>query len=419
MLKTTLFGQTKILNFFISHTMLHAINSQDIFCSDYKDEDCVDGATLTTSFPDDIYCRGSFSCSAATKLSSGDNIRCLGARACATIPDIDYNAGSGQIWCYAAQSCSDSALSMNTVYCYASSSCSRSTISTPSVIRGYAEYALFNSSVFMNGGNVELFGSMAGYGATLECAVSSSCNVWCKGSGCIGVTLLGDWIKTNSLDNNAQHQLKGNGVISNDQACTQSFNLYQEYKDQPAIVDQGGGSVCCRGHQSCYNVGNITMTTDSLQSLVCSGQSSCQYVDNIQAYSANVICSGWYSCSSATMDSSADIFCSGYYSCQYSIITAKGGSIHCGGFRGCYFASISVPDSRNVSIFLSGYRSGSRADIACNEGAFCRIICLGAESCGSTISLECNGHCDVSCNVETGCPPTSGLLFMSRYIKNI
>ena len=417
MLKTTLFGQTKILNFFISATMFQVVDSQHIRCDDYKQNGCGDGATLTV--PDYIWCRGSLSCSAAKKLSSGDIIHCRGARACAAIPDIGYTGGVGIMQCFAAESCSDSALSMKFLDCLGSSSCSRSTITTQSLIRGYAEYALFNSTVFMNGGNVELFGSMAGYGATLECAVSSSCNLECKGSGCIGVTFLGNWIRNNSSDNNAQHELKGNGVIRNDQSCTQSFDVGREYSNQMAIVDQGGGSVCCRGYWSCYNVGSISMTTDSSQSLVCSGGGSCDEVDNIQAYSANIICSGTHSCHSATMESSADIFCSGSYSCYQSIITANGGSIHCGGYRGCRYAIISVPDSQNVTIFLSGYQSGLNANITCNEGAFCRIICLGAESCGSSIALQCDGHCDVSCNVETGCPPTNGLLFMSKTTKNI
>merc|ERR1712130_764654 len=197
---------------------------------------------------------------------------------------------------------------------------------------------------------------MAGFGAHFSCSQFATCSAVCKGSGCVESVFAGKgtWEITNSTDETAQHPMIDFSAMHNDQGCkeNQTFDEENQYKDQAAIVDAGGGSVCCKGDASCRNVGSIIINENNIHPLICSGHRSCQDVNTIEANTADIVCSGYFGCKGATMESMGNMYCSGSYSCSESTITAKGDVNYCGGEGGCHNANISIPTAHNSSILL-------------------------------------------------------------------
>ena len=298
--------------------------------------------------------------------------------------------------------------------CEGTKSCFNSNINEINNLWGYGAFSLSNSTVSVNAAaNIYMLGYLAANGASFECPASSQCIAHCKVSGCFGATFSGNWSIVESEDETAKYQLVEPGAISNDQECTQTFDRYHSLSNGSTFVGDGGGSICCRGFYSCYMATSISTATNSPHSIVCSGRSSCFQVGLIRTYS-DIVCSGYYACQLATIESFGDVHCTSHYGCLYSSITAHG-DIYCGGYLSCDGSTISIMN-RTTSIFLTGSHSGSNMNVICGASSLCKVVCIGYDSC-SSVTLQCIGHCEVDCNAESGCPPTNGLFvcYLEKY----
>eukprot|EP01084_Bolivina_argentea_P037975 70214_1 len=377
-----------------------------------------------------IGCWGSFGCESATTIllgdfggpsgcdssqhSGGDYVICGGARGCANVLHMGYTSGKGEAYCEGTESCIDSNISMNIIHCMGLYSCSNAILNDPVSITATGAYSLYNASIFSRNTNSSftLTGHMAGYGASIFCDHGVICSVYCGGTGCHHLTMHGAGQWNISYASNAsyrpfQHpeiqqiQLQTN---QNNKACTTVFDSMIEKVG--TILDDTPGSLCCRGYTSCISGFGfetiITMKKSSNNSLVCSGQQSCQEI-MINASNSDIICSGSSSCSQAKIISSANMYCSGYSGCKDIHITTNA-SIYCTGEESCSGAIMSIHSANNISILMEGKSSGNTASIYCGVESFCNLHCLGVAACSSISTLECSGHCEVHCNMDSGCP---------------
>eukprot|EP01084_Bolivina_argentea_P073627 133599_1 len=391
----------------ISSVIIHTSHTA-IFCPDYKE--CTNDSIVTTSW---IGCGASFACNSALTLSTGDNIGCRGSRACANIPNIQYTAGRGEAWCYGLESCSDSILSMKTIYCYGSKACSGATINNAASVYGGGTYSLFNALIVANNTNIDiqLYGHNAGYGTRISCIGSSFCAIMCGGTGCSNISIdgSGQW-NVSYLSQATTRVNMGNGgnivpldATQNNAQCAQKFDMEKERYQGPAINASGTDTICCRGSESCKETQAILMGNNVF---LCSGVYSCSNIKinkYIQGYYANIICSGSPSCWNAKIWTKGDVYCSGENGCEASNITTSG-NVYCSARNGCYRSSIYITHNSVSSIILSGELSGKSVSIYCLSDAVCSVYCQGRAAC-STSTLNCTeGHCNVYCTIDTGCP---------------
>eukprot|EP01084_Bolivina_argentea_P108444 193810_1 len=263
----------------ILSVIIVTVNAQDIQCRNYQE--CANDTNITTpSNQYDIRCEGSFSCASTSAMLTGDNIDCYGSRACVSIPSIQYVAeGKGWSYCDGLESCADSVFTMKILHCYGSKACIGTTITAATEVRGYGAYSLQNASIIAVNKNItiSLYGHYACYGCTIQCNGTSQCAIICAGTACANLNIIGSgvWNVSYLSQDTIRTNVTNDGTvdaIKNDQECTQSFDIFQERWQASNIISNETGAVCCRGQESCRDIGMISMGNNTL---FCSGSYSC------------------------------------------------------------------------------------------------------------------------------------------------
>eukprot|EP01083_Nonionella_stella_P084239 233148_1 len=156
----------------------------------------IDWINQTSSF---VNCRGSFSCAnigyikaaARSSTSSKPKLICEGVFGCSNTTinftgNINVECG-GSNSCYGVtfNSVSQSHVS-NTMSCSGDRSCANAELHTNGAIQAFGSYALYNATIHstVDGVDVFLYGSNAGFGARIFCHLGHSCAVDCYATGC-------------------------------------------------------------------------------------------------------------------------------------------------------------------------------------------------------------------------------------------
>eukprot|EP01084_Bolivina_argentea_P144447 253419_1 len=374
-------------------------------------------------------CGGGFSCAQTPYINSKDLI-CGGTYSCSNTQSIQVTQ---QISATGSNALMNANISFSGfevhLICDGDKSCAHSTISCPSdsscILYARGALSLFEATVNVTNASFSayFYGYYAGYTSSIYCTMGSICNIYCGHNGCDELSVICDLSSLCSFDNQPNHNpivideiLLWNSnatVTSNDEKCSLSaidpFDNYREHYQFPEYIVVASGPICCRAYQSCYNASilyNNTSLTDN-SSVVCNGESSCQYLNIISNGNLSVECSAAYSCIYGIMngmntnDNIGRVYCFGYYSCG-SVIITKITNIYCTGYMSCANGIITSLGT-NIIVSFTGYWSGYGTVVTCNENDYCVILCNAEKAC-LNMQLNCNGTCVVECNENTDCP---------------
>ena len=216
----TMVSLTFILSF-ISSLVLFDVVHCDIFCSERYS--CANSSQLID--PDgEIACGGYKSCYGIDLIEAGSRIFCGAAWSCADVSQVmttsvvDISCGgmnscenssigisnvttisNNWVDCYGANSCAETRIyGANHAWCSGESSCSYSTIDNTPQITFKGSHSGVGTRI--NSINiperttliVNFNGYYSGYNSTVYCWNDQTCNINCKGNGCLGVILLYD-----------------------------------------------------------------------------------------------------------------------------------------------------------------------------------------------------------------------------------
>ena len=316
-----------VLLFFIM--MPHQLYSDTIYCRNYKE--CSDVKSLQAS--DEVICSASFSCEGTDSISVGigsNDIECTGVNACSNVKSII----SLKQYCRAPFSCSNSTFeNTQNVYCQGASSCTNAIFNNVFGIDAYGELSLMNSTITAIDDNmrIQLRGHFAGYGAKIECIGSSTCNIYCYSTGCVGLSTTGDG--TINFVHASNDTLRLNAVVDINSVsirktaeCTQNYDAFREMAQRHNIsATTANGTICARGASSSFGVDYLAIVNNTL---ICSGASACRDIDVIAGNYADVYCSAWSACSHSLMKTDGNIICDANDGCQDSNIITSG-NIYC------------------------------------------------------------------------------------------
>ena len=181
-------------------TSLNTPNSKvDIHCDGNRA--CEGSGTIHTN--DTIYCRGPYSCYETQTISGGQYcsqeggdycIQCLGLRSCSNV--IDKIETYSHLVCAGSMACENSDIQMDItrteLECYGFRACANSYITHygDKTVQAYgylsAMNTIFDGSAAINSSYYIFTGFEAARNATIICGTGHTCNITCKGAGCVG-----------------------------------------------------------------------------------------------------------------------------------------------------------------------------------------------------------------------------------------
>eukprot|EP01083_Nonionella_stella_P271223 919000_1 len=344
-------------------------------------------------------------------------VNCKGTSSCAnTVIQTD----TGDSFCYALNSCrgSDITMSPNMVgnlWCNGEQSCAETTIRGINQLHASGTYALYFADIYSHVQNpnetwtliLKLTGKLAGYGANFTCLAGHKCKIFCEGhDSChmFHIDCPGDCTVSLATAETIPPLTTHNitiplaiAPIDTENVCTHAQALLSDGKNDYKSIEivHGDGPVCCRGLGSCSYT-NITITTS--QSLVCSAGFSCRY-SNIFMNNGAVHCEA--GCLATNIYSASHLYCFEYQSCKDAVITSTR-YIDCSGKSSCE-GSIIHSAGTDLDVTFSANAGGLNAEIYCNAGDVCDVVCAGKSACLDA-TLYCYGQCTVSCDEESSCP---------------
>ena len=330
---------------------------------------------------------------------SKDEMQCLGEVSCANSEIRDCCCGTRyEILCDGDHSCRDS-------FVYNSSD-----------FEAYAAFSMYNTTIYAQGISLtgRLYGYYAGYGATIHCSNSSSCNFNCFGNGCVNLTVICDDTSSCSVTTAQQVYINENGLQPQYYRGLYVFDPFGL-----TFIDNGGtnanGLLCDSTTNDC-NSETISIVNSSYN-VYCVGVQDCRL--SVITLLSNAHNSG--------------VYCSADQSCYETSLIANQGSInntiYCGGLAGCFYAKIigftnvyalgfealsgAVIMSGNnqdneMNVYLGAFRAAwTTANIICNSSDTCNIYCDVYQSC-LFIQVKCYGICNIFCDADNSieCPPT-------------
>eukprot|EP01084_Bolivina_argentea_P037878 70046_1 len=154
-----------------------------------------------------VYCEGTISCSESdiksgvtvncnankacfnSKIQSKDGIFCNGINSCA---NTQLQSKMGQITCNGKAACRNSRIDTQDIKAYGQFGAAFSVL-TADKIHAMGYYSLLYANIDSLNRNkitVKMYGSVAGYGATMLCQQGSICTLDCKGTGCLHMELI-------------------------------------------------------------------------------------------------------------------------------------------------------------------------------------------------------------------------------------
>eukprot|EP01083_Nonionella_stella_P136757 416292_1 len=377
-----------------------------------------------------IRCSGSFGCAniayikMSARSSSNPLLSCEGVFACSNTT-INFT-GNINVCCYGSNSCYGVTLNSlsHTMWCSGDRSCANAEVHSNGQIKAHGSYALYNATIHsaIDELLVYLYGSNAGFGASIFCHLGHSCEIYCYATGCNMLYISCEGVcdvQMNSMDTvhpitcdpsgcNSPYNIPdkwasyyAKDLLYDSSALAKSINDACEIESSlddfqsPASTVLIEGNVCCRGSNACEG-----LDIESPTSVECSGSWSCHSSTSIFAYD-ELFCSATYGCYNAMISSMNDVYCLGMSACAKTDIQSAH-YLYCAGYHSCKEAII-----EDVGyIYFSGYMSGYGASIHCSgEGWVPNIICEGYDSCRYITSVtNCDGF-TASCDHDTGCPP--------------
>ena len=460
------------------------LDAYHIYC--YGESSCRESGSISAD--EDIECDGSYSCASSNKsIAAGSSgaTRCHGYQSCIN----SQIQGSGNIDCFGLNSCGntmiDGSISGNSLQCSGAASCANSTIIGVESVQGFGYYSLYGTIIYSGGVGdltVGLTGYFAGYNLTVICHHNDTCTINCQDSGCAQTFIycsdeISDHcniicdnatsdcpiemnlalLESNTNDSNSTstgtstgynifdlpsslavldfsnamevpscgESINDNGTITNTNPNVIDCSISEDSRCVGQRLANSGGSICCRGHQSCNNNGNYSTSGGRNHSIFCDGHESC-YQSECNSNDGNIYCGGNRACNEANLTSNGTITCSGLSSCASSIING-GEELHCQGRSSCERAIITgvrtiytdgyestyradiYSNGKNMNVYLRGHQSGTLTTIHCNSTDECYIRCESHDACVYT-DIICDGQCLYYCNEPWNitCPSVTG-----------
>eukprot|EP01083_Nonionella_stella_P271221 918994_1 len=301
------------------------------------------------------------------------------------------------------------------LWCNGEQSCAETTIRGINQLHASGTYALYFADIYSHVQNpnetwtliLKLTGKLAGYGANFTCLAGHKCKIFCEGhDSChmFHIDCPGDCTVSLATAETIPPLTTHNitiplaiAPIDTENVCTHAQALLSDGKNDYKSIEivHGDGPVCCRGLGSCSYT-NITITTS--QSLVCSAGFSCRY-SNIFMNNGAVHCEA--GCLATNIYSASHLYCFEYQSCKDAVITSTR-YIDCSGKSSCE-GSIIHSAGTDLDVTFSANAGGLNAEIYCNAGDVCDVVCAGKSACLDA-TLYCYGQCTVSCDEESSCP---------------
>ena len=291
----------------------------------------------------------------------------------------------GAVSCGGANSCMGTTFNQIPEYleCMGESSCRDAIIDGASMISFEGLYSGVGASI--NFGNIsdDIFDSLSisfngyfsGYNATIYCWSGQTCDIKCKGNGCLGAVLLCETESDCTVDCNEAMNISCPYQIFLDQSTNVSAIMFPEFLELPfSSIDESVDfeQLCqssrassintrCVNNEQCED-DTIDLIDEGVQDSICCGaDSSCAASD---ASSSAVL----------TVRQNYDIFgISNEAATGRNMFGESNSIIHCHGYNGCYQSNFSDAD-----IVYCGAQNG------CDEGIFeniSTVICSGVASC--------------------------------------
>eukprot|EP01083_Nonionella_stella_P292514 994804_1 len=387
---------------------------------------------------DDVDCSGSYSCTSMVSITAPTIIQCKGTDACNHVTLQSDTA----VHCEAINSCAFTDISTATAECSGYASCKNAYIHGVGLINIQGALSAYQASIDSIGaiGNpptieVHLLATLSGFGAHLLCRSGHKCNIYCKVYSachmfyiqCIGdctvttyVTPMGTTLSPITITDISEvnTSLVLPALIPNtetmpfdDTLCVvDTLNFDDSFENGGLeIVVSDTGPICCRGYESCHEVGlsdpaQIRFETQTNNDLICSARDSCRDSTFISNNGA-VYCEGHSSCNSLSISDAQVVYCTGRSGCKGGVIDQTP-YVVCSGHSSCE-GVVFTPrrHSADVTIYFGGRSSGSSAIVYCSETeGTCNVYCGAYNSCtGATI--YCLLNCNVECHAEAAhCP---------------
>eukprot|EP01083_Nonionella_stella_P093530 262174_1 len=396
------------------------INTQNIrfYVGGYK---AASGAfTSYTGGP--LSCDGGLSCHSMSSINhSQGELVCGGGTSCF---NTNIETNNQNIKCHGFNSCASSRITStefegSDLYCDGHLSCAHATIQHIQTIHAKGAYSLYNATIFTNHSsanefNLKLYGEFAAYKAQLICTSESTCKIYCYGyNACYGFRMvcIGTCkIYPESLDITEQNPTafplnrKTLFHTKTDETCNVNTSIVFDNKvishsESIVVATTNGGPICCRGVNSCAAAKHIGYRSH----MICSGVWACQNSD-FHLNNHSIYCEAERSCFSANITDASTVLCFGTYGCE-SMTTRNTSQIICSADKSCKDA-VFYSSGSDLNIYLIGYEAGIGANVYCNEGDVCHVICSGWHSCANT-KVICGGsgiNCVVECDGDYGCP---------------
>eukprot|EP01084_Bolivina_argentea_P314768 545226_1 len=380
-----------------------------------------------------VSCEGAFSCYEISFIDSIGTVNCHGTHSCGNVSGSSsfikvYSSGSLEyLSCLGSNSCQYSnlrATGNSKLYCSGDQSCAYSTIEQSYDITASGAYSLLYATIDSTGalGNVmdvNLEGYASGFGATITCQPSDTCNINCLTANachmmyvnCMGVNgsncNIGKYSNSsmepimdmNNFNDSAFHLLYNSNLLTkyNNEQCNQpmstTYDIYYNAELQNVIIDT---DICCRGSSSCTSANTIKINKSIDNIIVCSGKSTCSPDVTINNHMGPIFCEGYRACWRGNIITTNNVYCSGKQSCQEANISNVK-NLFCSADRSCIDTTI-----RNASvIYFLGVSSGYNTNIYCNNS--CLILCGSRYACQSS-TVYCHTNCTILCEPEYLCP---------------
>eukprot|EP01083_Nonionella_stella_P084006 232397_1 len=387
---------------------------------------------------DEVDCHASYSCASMVSIIAPTIIRCKATDACNYVTLQSDTA----VDCQGVNACAFTDISTAATDCSGYASCKNAYIHGVGLINLQGALSAYQASIDSKGaiGNpptieVHLLATLSGFGAHLLCRSGHKCNIYCKVYSachmfyiqCIGdctvttyVTPMGTTLSPITITDISEvnTSLVLPALIPNtetmpfdDTLCVvDTLNFDDSFENGGLeIVVSDTGPICCRGYESCHEVGlsdpaQIRFETQTNNDLICSARDSCRDSTFISNNGA-VYCEGHSSCNSLSISDAQVVYCTGRSGCKGGVIDQTP-YVVCSGHSSCE-GVVFTPrrHSADVTIYFGGRSSGSSAIVYCSETeGTCNVYCGAYNSCtGATI--YCLLNCNVECHAEAAhCP---------------
>ena len=299
------------------------------------------------------------------------------------------------------------------------------------VLNLISDYSVYNTTFVCDKIAPEIW--LYPYSCDITCAETNSSQFFTIDKSCENCTIdksCNIIENVNDIDNVTRGKVDQIFILVNefeqtyDNECNRNDSMtfdigYPKYGELFIVNDYYGGSVCCRGAESCAysrtiysNLGNIFCTGE----FSCGESESVWTSDYVEALDENrqvtIFCMAYASCFGTRLESADRIICGVYSSCEraeigaqrlYCVYDACSNTI----LRGVHVAYIydlqteMTIYSGNIGTMTThfiGKDAGTDVDFTCSEGDECFVIC-GENACSNdTTILTCYGKCFVTCD---------------------